>query len=283
MNTSYDQTLKRRKASAEQAQFRRAYQIRSSRPAKLATESVLANSQMSLSRPTRILLLESDTATRELLCRYLSDFGMQVLAVTREHQLSQHLAQSDFDLVVLGLLWRSQAELSLCRELREQSMIPIIVLTAQTETAERVLALEQGADDCLVKPFDPRELVARINCILRRSRRAENKTQAAMKVSFSGWQLDKVQRHLYSPQQVVVPLANAEFRVLSCLIEHSGRALSREQLLEMARGRDIEPFERSIDLLISRLRQKLNEDSKAPQLIKTVRGVGYMFSANLEH
>ena len=174
--------------------------------------------------------------------------------------------------------------LSLCRGLRSKSDIPILMLTARGEAMDRIVGLEVGADDYIVKPFEPRELVARIQTILRRvkgGRDAIKEPQQENMVSFMGWRLNYVLRQLISSEGLVVPLSNAEFRLLKVLIEHPCRVLTRDFLLDQARGRNMDLFDRSIDLLVSRLRQKLGDDSRNPGLIKTVRGEGYLFDAKV--
>ncbi|OHR99752.1 DNA-binding response regulator, partial [Pseudomonas sp. HMSC75E02] len=167
--------------------------------------------------------------------------------------------------------------LSLCRYLRSESDIPILMLTARCEPADRIIGLELGADDYMAKPFEPRELVARIQTILRRVRGDEGRNEPRAQVRFDQWRLDSVLRQLHSPDGLVVPLSNAEFRLLWVFLERPRRVLNRELLLDAARGRAIEAFDRSIDLLVSRLRQKLGDDPRSPRLIKTVRGEGYLF------
>jgi two-component system OmpR family response regulator len=146
---------------------------------------------------------------------------------------------------------------------------------------DRVVGLEIGADDYIVKPFEPRELVARINTILRRSRGEREIANEPKQAAFMGWHLNYIQRHLVTPDELVIPLSNAEFRLLAVLVEHPNRVLSRDFLLDEARGRNMDMFDRSIDILISRVRQKLNDDPRTPSLIKTVRGEGYIFDAKV--
>jgi two-component system OmpR family response regulator len=157
---------------------------------------------------------------------------------------------------------------------------PIIMLTARGESADRVVGLELGADDYVVKPFDPRELVARIHTILRRARGSSTPGEQDT-VQFAGWRLSHLKREITTPAQLVVPLSNAEYRLLCAFLERPQRILSREQLMDAARGRTVEAFDRSIDLLVSRLRQKLGDDPKQPQLLKTVRGEGYLLDSKV--
>ncbi|MDF9391492.1 MULTISPECIES: response regulator [Methylococcus] len=233
---------------------------------------------------TRILIVDDDVEIRNLLGGYLSRFGMEAVGVHDGTEMKKALAESSFDLVVLDLMLPGEDGLSLCRSLRGESDIPVIMLTARGDPMDRVVGLELGADDYVAKPFEPRELVARIQTILRRARHErESETPEAsdITVEFAGWRLHRVLRQLTSPEGMIVPLSNAEFRLLSVFIERPNRVLTRDQLLDYARGRAIEVFDRSIDLLVSRLRQKLQDDPKNPKLIKTIRGEGYFFSAQV--
>lgn len=226
---------------------------------------------------TRALIVDDDIPIRELLCDYLARFNIHSTGVTDGNAMRQALAEENFDVVVLDLMLPGEDGLSLCRWLRSTSDIPILMLTARCEPTDRIIGLELGADDYMAKPFEPRELVARIQTILRRVR--DDRTEERATLRFDNWRLNSVLRQLTAPDGLVVPLSNAEFRLLRVFLERPRRVLNREQLLDAARGRSIEAFDRSIDLLVSRLRQKLGDDPKSPQLIKTVRGEGYMFDA----
>lgn len=228
-----------------------------------------------------ILMVDDDAQIRQLLSDYLSDFGMSVVAVADGKAMEEALNKSSFDLVILDLMLPGEDGLSLCRSLRAESDIPILMLTARGEAMDRVVGLELGADDYIVKPFEPRELVARIQTILRRARGNPESRKEQNEAGFMGWRLNYVLRHLVSPKELVIPLSNAEFRLLTVFIQNPNRILTREFLLDSARGRDMDVFDRSIDILVSRLRQKLNDDSRTPTLIKTVRGEGYLFDAKV--
>ncbi|MEO6974382.1 MAG: response regulator [Gallionella sp.] len=228
-----------------------------------------------------ILMVDDDAQIRQLLSDYLSGFGMSVVAVADGNAMTEAMKKSTFDLVILDLMLPGEDGLSLCRRLRVESDIPILMLTARGEAMDRVVGLELGADDYIVKPFEPRELVARIQTILRRTRGNRENHKEHNEAVFLGWRLNYVMRQLVSPQELVIPLSNAEFRLLTVFIEHPNRILSREFLLDSARGRDMDIFDRSIDILVSRVRQKLNDDSRTPTLIKTVRGEGYLFDAKV--
>jgi len=231
-----------------------------------------------------VLLVDDDIQIRQLLSDYLSEFGMSVVAVADGKMMAEALGKASFDLVILDLMLPGEDGLSLCRSLRSKSDIPILMLTARGETMDRIVGLEVGADDYIVKPFEPRELVARIQTILRRvkgGREQHKEPEQENMVSFMGWRLNYVLRQVISPEGLVVPLSNAEFRLLKVFIEHPCRVLTRDFLLDQARGRNMDLFDRSIDLLVSRLRQKLGDDSRTPGLIKTVRGEGYLFDAKV--
>ena len=229
-----------------------------------------------------VLLVDDDAQIRQLLHDYLSEFGMTVVAVADGKSMADAMVKQSFDLVVLDLMLPGEDGLSLCRSLRSKSDIPILMLTARGETMDRIVGLEVGADDYVVKPFEPRELVARIQTILRRVRGTPEKPgEERDGVSFMGWRLNYVLRQLVSPEELVIPLSNAEFRLLKVFVEHPNRVLTRDFLLDQARGRNMDLFDRSIDLLVSRLRQKLGDDSRTPGLIKTVRGEGYLFDAKV--
>jgi two-component system OmpR family response regulator len=228
-----------------------------------------------------ILMVDDDAQIRQLLSDYLSGFSMSVVAVADGNAMTEAMKKSTFDLVILDLMLPGEDGLSLCRRLRVGSDIPILMLTARGEAMDRVVGLELGADDYIVKPFEPRELVARIQTILRRARGNSRNYKEQNEAVFLGWHLNYVIRQLVSPQELVIPLSNAEFRLLTVFIEHPNRILSREFLLDSTRGRDMDIFDRSIDILVSRVRQKLNDDSRTPTLIKTVRGEGYLFDAKV--
>ena len=228
-----------------------------------------------------VLIVDDDAQIRQLLRDYLTGFGMSVVTVADGVGMHQTLEAGNFDLIILDLMLPGEDGLSLCRNLRTKSNIPILMLTARGEAMDRVVGLEIGADDYIVKPFEPRELVARINTILRRSKGDRDISNDPKQAAFMGWRLDYILRHLISPEELVIPLSNAEFRLLEVLVKNPNRVLSRDFLLDEARGRNMDMFDRSIDILISRVRQKLNDDPRTPALIKTVRGEGYIFDAKV--
>jgi len=228
-----------------------------------------------------ILIVDDDAQIRQLLRDYLSGFAMSVVAVADGKAMAEALIKGSFDLIILDLMLPGEDGLSLCRNLRAKSDIPVLMLTARGEAMDRIIGLEVGADDYIVKPFEPRELVARIQTILRRARGNGENSKEQKEAVFMGWRLNFILRQLVSPEELVIPLSNAEFRLLAVLIEHPNRVLTRDFLLDVARGRNMDVFDRSIDILISRVRQKLNDDPRTPSMIKTVRGEGYLFDVKV--
>lgn len=227
-----------------------------------------------------ILVVDDDDDITTLLTLYLSRFGYATHTARDSISMRTQLAAHSIDLLVLDVMLPGTDGITLARELRERSRLPIILLTARANPYDCVLGLEMGADDYMAKPFEPRELVARIQNVLRRTAASEAPAAAPVRhdvVRFDGWELHSAERHLISPAGTVVPLSNAEFKLLCTFLSMPRRVCSRDQLMERARGRAMESFERSIDLLVSRLRHKLSDDPRSPMLIKTVRGVGYLF------
>lgn len=240
-------------------------------------------------------MVDDDTEIGELLVRYLKKFDINCIAVTDGNAMRQQLGITQVDIILLDLMLPGEDGLSLLRSLRNSpatSALPILMLTARGEFSDKIIGLEMGADDYVVKPFDTRELVARIHTVLRRSKAKPQHSQShsqsknpdafyppqPKEIVFNQRRLNCHSRQLTTPKNTVIPLSNAEFRLLMAFIEHPGRVLSREQLLDIARGRSSDVFDRSIDLLVSRLRQKLDDDPRQPHMLKTVRGAGYMFT-----
>ncbi len=230
--------------------------------------------------PARILIVDDDREIRTLLAEYLERNGLSAAAVADGAAMRKELGTARVDLIVLDLTLPGEDGLSLCRSLRAQSNVPVIMLTARGEAVDRILGLEMGADDYLPKPFEPRELLARIRSVLRRSAAPpqQSETPPVQRLRFGAWVLDLGARHLTDRGGVVVALSGAEFRLLRIFLENANHVLSREQLLDLTRGRDADAFDRSIDLQVSRLRQKLGDDARSPQLIKTVRSEGYVLA-----
>ncbi len=231
-----------------------------------------------------LLVVDDDRQLRDLLTRFLGKHGYRVTTARDGQEMRQALKSWRIDLVILDLMLPGDDGLTLCRELRAVSRMPIIMLTAMGEETDRIVGIEMGADDYLPKPFNPRELLARIKAVLRRTRELSLQAPAGgdLTLRFAGWRLDRVQRKLESPDGVVVELSGGEFDLLLAFIEHPRRVLSRDQLLDLSRGRAAAPFDRSVDVQVGRLRRKIETDPKDPQLIKTVRGGGYLFTAAVE-
>jgi two-component system OmpR family response regulator len=232
------------------------------------------------------LLVDDDTELRTLVAAFLQRYGMQVTALANGAALRRALPDPHFDVLLLDLMLPDANGLDLCRWVRASSTLPIIMLTAQGDPASRIVGLELGADDYLPKPFEPRELVARINAVLRRAGSAAPaggaRPEGAARLRFEGWTLDRLGRQLGSPQDVVVALSNAEFRLLTAFVDHPRRVLGRARLLDLTRVPGVETTDRAIDLAVSRLRQKLADPARAAELIRTVRGEGYVFDADVE-
>ncbi len=237
-----------------------------------------------MSRSPHILVVDDDREIRDLVARFLTKHGYRVDTAADGRAMMQALGQGRFDLVVLDLMLPGEDGLSLCRRLRADSTLPVIMLTAIGEETDRIIGLEMGADDYLAKPFNPRELLARIKAVLRRAGAAPGHGEPAANevFRFDGWRLDPARRELRSPDDVLVPLTGGEFDLLAAFARHPKRVLSREQLLDLTRGRAAVPFDRSIDVQLSRLRRKIEADPREPAMIKTVRGGGYIFTRDVE-
>ena len=237
-----------------------------------------------MTTPEHILIVDDDAEIRILLGDYLKKNGYRTTAVTEGKGMLAALDKGRVDLIVLDLMLPGDDGLVLCRNLRAHSDIPVLMLTARGEDMDRILGLEMGADDYLPKPFNPRELLARIKSILRRAKTMPGNIEIGdtSRVHFSEWELDTISRQLLSPQGVVVSLSGSEYRLLQIFLNHPNRVLNRDQLMDMMQGRDTDPFERSIDVQVSRLRHRLADDAKEPTIIKTVRGEGYILTALVE-
>ena len=227
-----------------------------------------------------ILIVDDHREIRDLVSRALSKEGFRVSTAADGRSMRKVLADSRIDLVLLDLMLPGEDGLSLCRALRAQSSIPIIMLTAKGDELDRVIGLEMGADDYLPKPFGSRELVARIKAVLRRGREpaAADRRHRPERYRFDRWALDTGARELVRDDGVAVPLSTGEYDLLIALVERPQRVLSRDQLLDLARGRSAAGLDRSIDTQVSRLRKKLERDPGEPKIIKTVWGGGYMFT-----
>ena len=227
-----------------------------------------------------VLIVDDDAEIRRLLTAYLAKNGLRAEAVPDGGAMWKALAAGRFDLVVLDLMLPGEDGLTLCRNLRARSELPVIMLTARGEETDRIVGLEMGADDYMAKPFSPRELLARIKGVLRRARSLPQnlRPDATRRLRFADWALDTVDRQLVSGSGVATPLSGAEYRLLRTFLDHPARVLTRDQLMDLTQGREAEALDRSIDVQVSRLRQRLGDDPREPRLIKTVRGEGYVLS-----
>ena len=243
---------------------------------------------MTVKATDHVLIVDDDRATRELLAAYLVRNGLRVVCVPNGRRMHAALDEfGRFDLIILDLMLPGDDGLTLCRNLRagKHKSTPILMLTARNDEADRILGLEMGADDYLVKPFSARELLARLRAILRRTRMLPpnmREVEPSAQIAFGSWKLDTFARHLLDESGVTVFLSGAEYRLLRAFLDHPQKVLSRDQLLGLTQGREAELFERSIDLLVSRLRQRLRDDAREPRYIKTVRGEGYVFSSTVD-
>ncbi len=238
-----------------------------------------------MNRSPHLLIVDDDREIRDLVSRFLTKHGFRVDCAGDGREMDRLLAAGRFDLLVLDLMLPGEDGLALCRRLRAESGLPIIMLTALGEETDRIVGLEMGADDYLGKPFNPRELLARIKAVLRRANevgRRPDSGEPTATLTFDGWRLDLAKRELRTEDGVLTPLSSGEFDLLIALAEHPRRVLSRDQLLDLTRGRSAQPFDRSIDVQLSRLRRKIEADPKEPTLIKTVRNEGYIFTARVE-
>jgi two-component system, OmpR family, response regulator len=231
-----------------------------------------------------ILVVDDDAEIRSLLREYFEKNGYRVTVASDGRGLRAALNATPPDLVVLDLMLPGEDGLSLCRTLRAQSDLPVIMLTARGEETDRIVGLEMGADDYVPKPFHPRELLARVKSVLRRARSlpANLKRDEAKSFRFAGWALDVATRDLTAPDGVVVPLSGTEFRLLKVFLDHPDRVLTRDQLIDFMMSRDAAPFDRAIDVQVSRLRHRLRDDARDPVLIKTVRNRGYVLAARVD-
>jgi two-component system, OmpR family, response regulator len=233
-----------------------------------------------------VVVVDDDARIRDLLRRYLTQEGFEVLLAEDSKALNRVMTRDTIDLIVLDLMLPGEDGLSICRRLRTRGgSVPILMLTAKADPIDRVVGLEMGADDYLAKPFAARELLARIRSVLRRARMLPpnlRPLEEARHLAFGDWRLDTTARQLVDADGTIVPLSGAEYRLLRVFVDHPQRVLNRDQLLNLTQGRDAELFERSIDLLVSRLRQRLRDDAREPRYIKTVRSEGYVFASAVE-
>jgi len=230
------------------------------------------------------MIVEDAREIRDPLARYLREHGYRTTPAADAQNARKILKSAAIDLVVLDIMMPGEDGLSLCRFIRESSQIPVILLTARGEEVDRIIGLEMGADDYIAKPFSPRELIARIAAVLRRTQALPPRQKApeAERIRFGDWTLDTGQRELIGQDGMATALSSGEFRLLSALLERPRIALTRNQLLDLTKGRDADLFDRSVDNHVSRLRKKIEPDPKNPRYIKTVWGGGYMFAVDPE-
>lgn len=234
---------------------------------------------MTMETAPHLLIVDDDREIRDLLSRFLAKHGYRVSTAKDAREARRILADARIDLGILDIMMPGEDGLSLCRDLRANSALPLIMLTAMGEETDRIVGLEIGADDYMPKPFNPRELLARIKAVLRRAGPAvAAKEEKNENLQFAGWTLDTAQRRLTAPGGKPVELSTGEYDLLLAFLRHPQRVLNRDQLLDLARGRAAIPFDRSIDVQVMRLRRKIEADPKAPQIIATVRGGGYQFT-----
>jgi two-component system, OmpR family, response regulator len=231
-----------------------------------------------------VLIVDDDRGIRELVGAYLEKNGMRVSLAANGREMRSVLESGSPDLIVLDLMMPGDDGLVLCRELRagKHRAVPVVMLTARSEETDRIVGLEMGADDYLPKPFAVRELFARIRSVLRRTRMLPpgmEVSESAQLLAFGDWRLDTTARHLLDAEGTIVALSGAEYRLLRVFLDHPQRVLTRDQLLSLTQGRQADAFDRSIDLLVSRLRQRLRDEAREPRYIKTLRSEGYVFSS----
>ncbi len=230
-----------------------------------------------------ILIVEDDHEIRTMVSRFLLKSGCRVTAASEGQSMRRALETAKIDLIVLDIMLPGEDGLSICRRLRTTSSMPIIMLTAAGDPVSRVVGLEMGADDYVAKPFDPHELLARIRAVLRRATALPDRSGALTHtMRFADWRIDPVARDLRNPEGARVILTSAEFDLLLAFCWHAQRTLTRDQLLDLSQGRGTEVMNRSVDILVSRIRRKIERDPRDPAFIKTVRSGGYVFTPQVE-
>jgi two-component system OmpR family response regulator len=242
-----------------------------------------------MSSEINILIVDDDPEIGELLQGYLQKQNFNVITRQDGVDILEVIAVHDVNLVVLDVMLPGEDGLSLCRKIREKSAVMIIMLSAMGEDTDKIVGLEMGADDYLAKPFSPRELLARIKSLVRRTsgemgaQREQEKLVKVTNIKFANWTLDRNKRKLIAPDAVTIPLTNGEYELLLALLENANRVLSRDQLLNITHNRDAGPFDRTIDVQVGRIRKKIETDAKNPSFIETVRGGGYQFNADVSY
>ncbi|NVD39917.1 response regulator [Ensifer sp. HO-A22] len=240
---------------------------------------------LSRKQPEHVLIVDDDDRIRQMLSRYFEDEGYGVSVAGDGQAMRSCLSRGGIDIVLLDIVLPDSDGFALARDLRKESDIPIIMLTGRNDVIDRIVGLELGADDYIAKPFHLRELLARVKVALRRrspvaSRQIEGRNHEVF--CFEGWRLDTARRELLSPAREEIRLTTGEFEMLCVFVKHAGRVMGRELLMDLTRGRNLEAFDRTIDAQVARLRRKIEDDPAHPSLIKSVRGVGYVFSARPE-
>lgn len=234
-----------------------------------------------MSNNQRILIVDDDPRICRILSRYLTQEGFQATTAGSGDEMRQQLDEALPHLVIMDLMLPEEDGFTLTLEVRSKHDIPVIMLTGKTDPVEKVIALELGADDYITKPFDQRELLARVRAVLRRHMRSQQNDQRRTVTTFGNWTLNQSTQALIDPEGDHVHLTSHEFQLLSTLVNNINRVLNRDQLMEMINGRDWNPVDRSIDVLVGKLRRKLRDDPRSPTLIKTVRGEGYMLTTSI--
>ena len=231
--------------------------------------------------PIHLLLVDDEASLREPLADYLVRQGFAVTQAASAAEARSVLRDEAPELILLDIMMPGEDGLSLCRHLAETRAIPTILLTARGEATDRIVGLEIGADDYVVKPFEPRELVARIRSVLRRANKGGTAPADDELFEFEGWRLDPLKRRLVDPEGALVSISSLEFRLLLAFVEHPRQVLDRDRLLDMVQGREAHLFDRAVDNQVSRLRRKIEPDHRTPTLIQTVWGGGYMLAADV--
>ena len=232
-----------------------------------------------------VLIVDDDKQICDLLQDYLTKNNLKVITANNGTEMRSQMRKYTVDLIVLDIMLPGEDGITLCRKLREESDVIIVMLSAVGEETDRIIGLEVGADDYLTKPFNPRELLARIKALIRRTtgdlgaQRTSRKLSHLPGIKFNQWLLDRNKRILISPEKVTIPLSSGEYELLLAFLENPKRVLTRDQLLDLTQGRESMPFDRSIDVQVGRLRKKIEEDPKNPTIIITIRGGGYQFDA----
>jgi two-component system OmpR family response regulator len=233
-------------------------------------------------RQTRVLLVEDDEQIAQMVVEILLENGFEAKTARSAVEMDHLLQRQQFDLFILDAMLPGEDGFSICRRIRNQAVTPIIMLTALGKDVDRIVGLELGADDYVTKPFNPRELVARIKGLIRRASYGAPASDRPQPLTFAGWRIDPVLRQLISPENTHVSMTTAEFDILLAFCRNPGRVLTREQLLRLTHAGLAGPIERSVDVHVSRVRQKIEPDLREPTLIKTVRLGGYMFTPTVE-